>query len=244
MTFLGHVVSNQGEEVDPRKTEVFKNCPKPPTPINFRSFLGLAGYYRRIVEGFCSIASLLTALAKKKAKFGLTENYDNSFQELKDRLTSTPVLTLPKSGENYSVYCDASRVSLGCVLMQDGKVISYASRQPKVHEMNYPAHDLELATMVFALKLWRHYLYGVHVDKFTDHKSIQYVFTQRELSLCQRRWLELLKDYDMNVHYHPGKANVVADGLSRMNMGTTAHIEDEKKELVKNIHRLPDWVCG
>ena len=82
------------------------------------------------------------------------------------------------------------------------------------------------------------------MDVFTDHKSFQYFFTQRELNLHQWRWLELLKVYDMNVHYHPGKANVVADGLSRMNMGTTAHIEDEKKELVKNIHRLPDWVCG
>ena len=147
------------------------------------------------------------------------ETCEKSFQELKDRLTSAPVLTLPKSGENYTVYCDASRVGLGCVLMQAGKVIAYASRQLKVHEKNYPTHDLELAAVVFALKLWRHYLYGVHVDVFTDHKSLQYVFTQRELNLRQRRWLELLKDYDMNVHYHPGKANVVADALSRMSMG-------------------------
>ena len=92
--------------------------------------------------------------------------------------------------------------------------------------------------MVFALKLWKHYLYGVHVDVFTDDKSLQYVFTQRELNLRQRRLLELLKDYDMNVHYHPGKANVVADALSRMSMGSTDHVEDEKKELVKDIHRL------
>ena len=103
-------------------------------------------------------------------------------------------------------YCDASGVGLGCVLMQAGKVIAYASRQLKVHDKNHLTHDLKLAVVVFALKLWRHYLYGVHVDVFTDHKSLQYVFTQRELNLRQRRWLELLKDYDMNVHYHLGKS--------------------------------------
>ncbi|WMV58185.1 hypothetical protein MTR67_051570 [Solanum verrucosum] len=99
--------------------------------------------------------------------------------------------------------------------MQNGKVIAYASRQLKVHEKNYPTHDLELAVVVFALKIWRHYLYGVHVDIFTDHKSLQYVFTQKELNLRLRRWLKLLKDYDMSIRYHPGKANVVADALSR-----------------------------
>ena len=108
-------------------------------------------------------------------------------------------------------------------------MISYVSKQLKVYEKNYPTHDLELAAVVFALKLWRHYLYGVHVDVFIYHKSLQYVFTQRELNLHQRRWLELLKDYNMNVNYHQGKANVGADALSRMSMGSTSHVEDEKK---------------
>ena len=107
-----------------------------------------------------------------------------------------------------------------------------------VHKKNYPTHDLELAAVVFALKIWRHYLYGVHVDVFTDHKSLQYVFTQKELNLRQRRWLEFLKDYDMSVHYHPGKANVVADALSRLSMGSVAHVEEERKELAKDVHRL------
>ena len=107
-----------------------------------------------------------------------------------------------------------------------------------MHEKNYPTHDLELAAVVFALKIWRHYLYGVHVDVFTDHKSLQYVFTQKELNLRQRRWLEFLKDYDMSVHYHPGKANVVADALSRLSMGSVAHVEEERKELAKDVHRL------
>ena len=108
--------------------------------------------------------------------------------------------------------------------MQHGKVIAYASRQLKPHEKNYPTHDLELAAIVFSLKIWRHYFYGVHVDVFTDHKSLQYVFSQKNLNLCQRRWLELLKDYDMSVLYHPRKANVVANALSRWCMSSVAHV--------------------
>ncbi|WMV18397.1 hypothetical protein MTR67_011782 [Solanum verrucosum] len=114
------------------------------------------------------------------------------------------MLTLPKGTQGLVVYCDASRVGLGCVLMQNGKVIAYASRQLKVHEKNYPTHDLELAAVVFALKIWCHYLYGFHVDVFTDHKSLQYVFSQKELNLRHRRLLELLKDYDISILYHQG----------------------------------------
>ncbi|KAI3663975.1 hypothetical protein L6452_45208 [Arctium lappa] len=106
-------------------------------------------------------------------------------------------------------------MGLGCVLMQRGKVIAYASRQLKDHEKNYLTHDLELAAVVFALKLWRHYLYGTKCTLFTDHKSLNYIFDQKELNMRQRRWLELLKDYDCDLLYHPGKANVVADALSR-----------------------------
>src|SRR5687767_15672439 len=122
--------------------------------------------------------------------------------------------------------------------MQNGKVIAYASRQLKVHEKNYPTHDLELAVVMYALKIWRHYLYSVHVDIFTDHKSLQYVFTQRDLNFRQRRWLELLKDYDMSVLYHSGKANVVADALSRLSMNSVSHVEDEKKEIVRELRHL------
>ena len=113
----------------------------------------------------------------KKVKFLWSESCEKSFQELKSRLTSSPILTLPDGVDGFVVYCDASRVGLGCVLMQKGKVIAYASRQLKPHEKNYPTYDLELAAVVFALKIWRHYLYGVYVDVFTDHKSLQYVFT-------------------------------------------------------------------
>ncbi len=118
------------------------------------------------------------------------------------------------SGEGYTMYCDASRVGLGCVLMQHGKVVAYASRKLKRHEQNYLTHDLEMAAVVFALKIWRHYLYSEVSEIYTDHKSLKYIFQQRDLNLRQRRWMELLKDYDCTIQYHPKKANVVADGLS------------------------------
>ena len=122
--------------------------------------------------------------------------------------------------------------------MQHGKVIVYASRQLKPHEKNCPTYDLELASVVFAFKIWRHYLYRIHVDLFTDHKSLQYVFIKKYLNLHQRRWLELLKDYDMSVLYHPGKENVVTDSFSRVSMGSVTHVVDDKNELVKEVHSL------
>ncbi|KAH0671258.1 hypothetical protein KY285_025475 [Solanum tuberosum] len=238
VAFLGHIVSSEGIRVDSQKIETVKQWRRPTSVTDIRSFLGLAGYYRRFVEGFSSIASPLTKLTQKKVKFQWSDDCEKSFAELKTRLTTALVLTLPEGSDGYVIYCDASRVSLGFVLMQRGKVIAYASRQLKVHEKNYPTHDLELAAVVFSLKIWRHYLYGVHVDVFTDHKSLQYVFTQKELNLRQRRWLEFLKDYDMSVHCHPGKANVVADALSRLSMGSVAHVEEERRELAKDVHRL------
>ena len=122
--------------------------------------------------------------------------------------------------------------------MQHGKLIAYASMKLKVHEKNSPTHDLDLDDVVFALKLWRYYLYGVNVDVFTKHKSLQYMFTQKELNLRQRRWLEFLKDYDMSVLYHPGIDNVVADTLSRMTMGSVYHVEEVKKKLEKDVNML------
>ena len=132
-------------------------------------------------------------------------------------MVTSPVLILLDQTKDYEVYCDASRRGLGAVLMQEGRVVSYASRQLKPHELNYAMHDLELAAVVHALKTWRHFLIGNHYEVYTDHKSLKYIFTQKELNLRQRRWLELIKDYDMKLHYHPGKANVVADALSRKN---------------------------
>jgi hypothetical protein len=130
-------------------------------------------------------------------------------------LTTAPFSAQPDIEKPFDVYCDASGSGLGCVLMQEGRVIAYASRQLRRHEEHYPTHDLELATVVHALKIWRHYLLGNTCHLYTDHKSLKYIFTQSELNMRQRRWLELIKDYDLEIHYHSGKANVVADALSR-----------------------------
>ncbi|KAL4022676.1 hypothetical protein IC575_016420 [Cucumis melo] len=215
VSFLGHVVSNAGVYVDPAKIEVVTSWPRPFTVSEVRSFLGLAGYYRQFVENFSRIATPLTQLTRKGAPFVWSKACEDSFQNLKQKLVTAPVLTVPDGSGSFVIYSDASKKGLGCVLMQQGKVVTYASRQLKSHEQNYPTHDLELAAVVFALKIWRHYLYGEKIQIFTDHKSLKYFFTQKELNMRQRRWLELVKDYDCEILYHPGKANVVADALSR-----------------------------
>ncbi|KAL0411358.1 UNVERIFIED_CONTAM: Transposon Ty3-G Gag-Pol polyprotein [Sesamum latifolium] len=138
----------------------------------------------------------------------------------------------------YVVYTDASKQGLGCVLMQNGKVIAYASRQLRPHESNYPTHDLELAAIVHALKIWRHYLYGEKFQIFTDHKSLKYILTQKELNLRQRRWIELLKDYDCTIDFHPGKANVVADALSRKSSSTLANLESHNHTLLLEMRSM------
>ncbi|KAG8492987.1 hypothetical protein CXB51_010205 [Gossypium anomalum] len=183
VTFLGHVVSAEGIKVNPRKIEAVLEWKPPRLVSKIWSFLGLAGYYRRFVEGFSVLAAPLTKLIRKGVPFVWTEKQQKAFDQLKKVLTKVPVLIQPVSEKDFTVYSDASHVGLGCVLMQEGKVVTYASRQLKTHEVNYPTHDLELAA--------------------------------KELNLRQRRWVELLKDYDCSIEYHPGKANVVADALSR-----------------------------
>ncbi|GJY29284.1 putative reverse transcriptase domain-containing protein [Tanacetum coccineum] len=154
-------------------------------------------------------------LTQKNVKFDWSEKAEAAFQLLKQKLCSASILALPKGSENFMVYYDASRKGLGAVLMQREKVIAYASRQLKIHEKNYTTHDLKLGAVVFSLKMWRHYLYGTKCVVFTDHKRLQHTLDQKELNMRQRRWLELLSDYDCEIRYHPGKANVVADVLSR-----------------------------
>jgi hypothetical protein len=157
----------------------------------------------------------MTKLLKKNKDFEWTGECQASFQELKKRHTSAPVLVLLDLPKKFDVDCDASRQGLGCILMLEEQVVSYASQQLRKHEENYPTHDLELATVMHALKIWRHYLNGHRCEIYNDHKSLKYIFTQNDLNLRQRRWLELIKDYDLRINYHPGKANVVADALSR-----------------------------
>lgn len=148
------------------------------------------------------------------------------------------MLTLPTSSGGFVVYCDASRIGLGYVLMQNGRVIAYASRQLKVSEKNYHTHDLELAAVLFALKLWRHYLYGEPCEILADHKSLQHMFNQKDLNGRQRRWLELIKDYDLTIQYHPEKANGVADTLSRKSMGSPSYLDADMKPLEIDLKSL------
>ncbi|GJV27208.1 putative reverse transcriptase domain-containing protein [Tanacetum coccineum] len=171
--------------------------------------------FRRFNEGIFKDRPNQTKLTQKKVKFEWGDKQEAAFQLLKQKLCSAPILALPEGSEDFIAYCDASKKGLGAVLMQREKVISYASRQLKIHEKNYTTHDLELGAVVFALKIWRHYLYGTKCTVFTDHKSLQHILDQKELNMRQRRWLELLSDYDCDICYHPGKANVVTNVLSR-----------------------------
>ncbi|GJU01843.1 putative reverse transcriptase domain-containing protein [Tanacetum coccineum] len=188
LAFLGHVINGDDIHVDSSKIEAVRNWEAPRTPTEVRSFLGLAGYYRRFIENFSKMAKSLTVLTQKSKTFDWGEEQENAFQTLKDKLCNAHVLALPNGPEDFVVYCDESGIRLGCVLMQRGKVIAYASRQLRIYEKNYTTHDLELGAVIFALKIWRHYLYGT--------KSI-------------------FNDYDCEIRYHPGKANIVADALSR-----------------------------
>nr|GFC00836.1 putative reverse transcriptase domain-containing protein [Tanacetum cinerariifolium] len=182
--FHGHVIDNQGIHVDPTKIKSVKDWASRKSPTEIRQFLGLAGYYRRFIEGFSKIAKPMTKLTQKKVKFEWGDKQEAAFQLLTQKLCSAPILALPEGNKYFIIYCDASNKGLGAMLMQRKKVISYASRQLKIHEKNYTTHDLKLGAV-------------------------------KELNMRQRRWLELLSDYDCDILYHPRKANVVADALSR-----------------------------
>ncbi|GJV27940.1 putative reverse transcriptase domain-containing protein [Tanacetum coccineum] len=207
--FIRHVIDSQGIHVDPAKIEAVKNWASPTTPT------------------------------EKNKKYIWGENQESAFQLLKQKLCEAPILALPEGNDDFVVYCDASHQGLGAVLMQREKVIAYASRQLKPHEENYTTHDLELGAVVFALKIWRHYLYGTKCTVFTDHKSLQHILDQKELNMRQRRWLELLADYDCEIRYHPGKANVVADALSRKERIKPLRV----RALVMTLHpKLPSQI--
>src|ERR1044072_7076582 len=193
VSFLGHVISKNGIAVDPTKVEAVSQWETPKNASEIRSFLGLAGYYRKFIEGFTKLALPLTKLTRKGQAFVWDSECEKGFQELKRRLTSATILIFPNPTEPFVVYCDASLMGLGGVLMQDKQVVAYASRQLKTHERNYPTHDLELLAVVFVLKLWRHYLYGSRFEVFSDHKSLKYLFDQKELNTRQRSWLEFLR---------------------------------------------------
>ncbi|GKC30507.1 putative reverse transcriptase domain-containing protein, partial [Tanacetum coccineum] len=181
----------------------------------------------------------LTTTHKKNKNYIWGEEQESAFQLLKQKLCEAPILALPEGNDDFVIYCDASLQGLGAVLMQKEKVIAYASRQLKPHEENYTTHDLELGAVVFALKIWRHYLYGTNYTVFTDHKSLQHILHQKELNMRQHRWLELLADYDCEICYHPGKANVVADALSLKKQIKPLYV----RALILTVHpKLPSQI--
>ncbi|GJY73455.1 putative reverse transcriptase domain-containing protein, partial [Tanacetum coccineum] len=238
--FLGHVVNSEGIHVDPSKIEAVKNWKPPKSPTEIRSFLGLAGYYRRFIANFSKIAKPLTLLTQKNKKFKWGDQQENAFRTLKDMLCDAPILVLPEGTDDFVVYYDASNQGFGCVLMQRNKVIAYASRQLKIHEKNYTAHDLELGAVVFALKTWRHYLYGTKSVIYTDHKSLQHIFDQKELNMRQRRWIELFSNYDCEIRYHPGKANArILEAQSEASKGVNT-LAETLKGLDKQLERKED----
>jgi hypothetical protein len=238
--FLGHVILSEGITVDPDKVrDVFDW--KPPTSVTqVCSFLGLASYYRRFIPIFSKILKPITELLKKGNKYVWSKDCEEAFKTLKKLLTTSSVLVQPNIAKSFDWSCDASGTGLGCVLMQGGRVISYSSRQLRCHEENYPIHDFELPAVVLALTTWRHYLFGNIVHIYTDHKSLKYIFTQLDVNMRQRRWLELIMVNELEVHYHSGKANVVADALgckTHYNYLTTVHstVEESSTRILPDL---------
>ena len=172
---------------------------------------------------------------KEVKKFEWNDLCEKAFQELKRNLTTTPILIVSEKGERYTVYCDASRDRPRCVLMQFGRVVAYGSKQLKNHEQNYHTHDSKLEVIVFALKILRHYLYGEQFKVLSDHKSLRYIFTQRDLNMRQRRWMEYMEDYDFSLHYYLGKANVVVDALSMKSWGVLASVASREWQRLKTV---------
>jgi hypothetical protein len=183
VAFLGHVISAGGVSVDPGKVKDVLNLMPPTTASEIQSFLGLAGYYRRFIKDFSKIDKPMMELLEKNKAFEWRIECQASFEELRKCLTSALVLVLPDLTKKFDIYCNASRQGLGCVLIQEGQVVCYASHQLRKHEENYPTHDLELATVVHALKIWRHYLIGHRCEIYSDYKSLKYIFTQNDLNL-------------------------------------------------------------
>jgi hypothetical protein len=177
VAFLGHVISKGGISMDPSKVQDVLSWNATTSVSDILSFLRLAGYYRRFIEGFSKISKPMTELLEKDKKFEWTSTSEASFQELKKRITTAPILVMPDIEKPFSIYCDASGQGLGCVRMQDGHVVAYASWQLIKHEAHYPTHDLKLATVVHALKIWRHYLMGKRCELYTNHMSLKYIFT-------------------------------------------------------------------
>jgi hypothetical protein len=236
--YLGHVISEEGVAVDPNKIKSIMEWPTPKDVSDIRSFMGLAGYYRRFIKDFSKIGCLITALQKKGVKFTWTSECEERFQKLKYLLTHAPVLKIANPDIDFLVCTDACKEGLGGVLMQKGCVICYESRKLNEHEINHVTRDLELATIVHALKMWSHYLLGRRFVLMTDHCGLRHLFDQPKLNARQARWMALLSEFDFKIKHIKGKENRVVDALSRsvkmIHLAAVSTCETDVRERVKN----------
>ena len=213
--FLGFVVSGDGVRVDREKVKAIVDWPTPQTAADVRSFHGLASFYRRFVRNFSSIVSPLTELTKKNVTFVWGERAQRSFEEIKARLTSAPVLALPNFDKTFELECDASGVGIGAVLMQDRQPIAYFSEKLSGATLNYSVYDKEFYSLVHALMTWQHCLLPKEFIIYTDHESLKHLKGQQCLSRHQAKWVEFLESFTYVIKYKKGSTNVVADALSR-----------------------------
>src|SRR4051794_25451824 len=213
--YLGHVISDKGIQVDPKKIESIQSWPAPRNLHELRSFLGLTNYYRRFIDGYAKQITALNRLLRKDQEYIWTEDYDQAMKFLQDKMSNAPILIPADPTKPFEVTADASDFAVGTVLSQDGKPVAFESRQMSPAEKNYAVHEKELLAIVHALKVWRHYLEGQEFAVVTDHQSLWYLQTQDKLNRRQARWVELLQAYHFKILYKPGKTNVVADALSR-----------------------------
>jgi hypothetical protein len=240
--YLGHVISKEGVAVDPDKIGSIMEWPTPKEVLDIRSFMGLAGYYRIFIKGFSKIGCPITSLQKKGVKFTWTEECEERFQSLKHLLTHAPVLKIVDPKNDFLVCTDACKEGLEGVLMQGGSVVCYESQKLNEQEVNYVTHDLELAAMVLALKMWRHYLLGRKFVLMTNHFGLRYLFDQPKLNARQARWMNLLSEFNFEIKHVKGKENKVAGALSRsmktIHLAAVSTCEMNVKKRVRNAQEI------
>ena len=216
--FLGYVVSTHGVEVDSSKIEAIQNWPTPMNVSQVRSFHGLAGFYRRFVKDFSTIAAPMNELTKKGVPFVWGAAQDHAFDELKRLLTSAPLLALPDFSKQFEVECDASGIGIGGVLMQEGRPVAYFSEKLSGARLNYPVYDKELYALVRVLEVWQHYLWPKEFIIHSDHEALKYLKVQSNLHRRLAKWVEFIESFPYIIMHKRGKENIVADALSRKNM--------------------------
>jgi hypothetical protein len=243
---LGHVLSEEGVAVYPDKIRSITEWPTPKDVSDLRSFMGLARYYRIFIKRFSKIGCPITALQKKGTKFLWTQQCEERFQTLKHLLIHAPVLKINNPEAHFLVCIDACKEGLGGVLMQEGSVICYEYQKLNEHEVKYVTHDLELAAIVHALKMWRHYLLGRKFVLMTDHCGLRYLFDQRKLNARQARWMALLREFDFEIKHIKGKENRVVDALSKsmktIHLVAVSTCETDVKNRVRNAQEIDPFI--